>query len=69
LEVVTGACQPRHRHSEVLHFLNFVAKAYPHRQLQVVVDNDATHKHGRVQAWLAKHSRGNCTSPRPTRRG
>jgi hypothetical protein len=34
-----------------------VAKAYPRRQLHVVVDNYATHKHQRVQAWLAKHPR------------
>jgi transposase len=61
LEVATGqvtdACQPRHRHSEFLAFLKQVAKAYPRRQLHVVVDNDATHKHQRVQAWLGSHPR------------
>ena len=61
LEVATGrvtdACQPRHRHSEFLAFLKLVAKAYPRRQLHVVLDNYATHKHQRVQAWLAKHPR------------
>ncbi len=61
LEVATGrvtdACQPRHRHSEFLDFLKLVAKAYPRRQLHVVVDNYATHKHQRVQAWLNKHPR------------
>jgi transposase len=61
LEVATGrvtdACQPRHRHSEFLAFLKLVAKAYPRRQLHVVVDNYATHNHQRVQAWLAKHPR------------
>jgi hypothetical protein len=54
LEVATGrvtdACQPRHRHREFLAFLKLVAKAYPRRQLHVVVDNYATHKHQRVQA-------------------
>jgi transposase len=34
-----------------------VAKAYPRRQLHVVVDNCATHKHPNVTAWLAKNSR------------
>jgi transposase len=61
LEVATGrvidACQPRHRHSEFLNFLQVVAKAYPRRRLHVVLDNDATHKHERVQAWLATHLR------------
>jgi transposase len=61
LEVATGrvtdACQPRHRHREFLAFLKLVARAYPRRQLQVVVDNYATHKHAKVQAWLGKHPR------------
>ena len=61
LEVATGrvtdACQPRHRHSEFLAFLKLVAKVYPRRQLHVVLDNYATHKHQRVRAWLAKHPR------------
>jgi transposase len=61
LEVATGrvtdACQPRHRHSEFLGFLKLVARAYPRRQLHVVLDNYATHTHERVQAWLATHPR------------
>jgi len=61
LEVVTGqvtdACQPRHRHGEFLDFLKLVARAYPRRQLHVVVDNYATHKHATVHTWLAKHPR------------
>jgi transposase len=61
LEVATGkvtdACYPRHRHEEFLKFLKQVAKAYPRRQLHIVVDNYATHKHPAVPAWLAKHQR------------
>jgi transposase len=61
LEVATGKvtdqCYPRHRHREFLAFLQQVAKAYPRRQLHVVVDNYATHKHPTVGAWLAKHPR------------
>src|SRR5215211_3338962 len=61
LEVATGqvtdACHPRHRHSEFLDFLRLVAKAYPRRQLHVVLDNYATHKHVMVQAWLTRHPR------------
>src|SRR5215203_4070829 len=61
LEVATGrvtdACTDRHRHQEFLGFLKQVAAAYPRRQLHVVVDNYATHKHPAVRAWLAGHRR------------
>ncbi len=61
LEVATGkvvdACFPRHRHQEFLAFLRQVAKAYPRRNLHLVVDNYATHKHPAVAAWLAKNPR------------
>jgi len=61
LEVATGQvldqCHPRHRHSEFLDFLGQVAKAWPRRELHVVVDNYATHRHARVGAWLARHPR------------
>ena len=61
LEVATGqvtdACHPRHRHGGFLDFLKLVARADPRRQLHVVLDNDATHKHAKVQAWLASHPR------------
>ena len=45
----TDACYDRHRHQEFLRFLKQVAKAYPRRQLHVVVDNYATHKHPAVE--------------------
>jgi transposase len=61
LEVATGkvteACTERHRHQEFLRFLKQVAAAYPRRELHVVVDNYATHKHPAVRAWLARHPR------------
>jgi transposase len=61
LEVATGkvvdACYDRHRHQEFLRFLRQVAKAYPRRQLHVVVDNYATHKHPAARAWLARNKR------------
>jgi transposase len=34
-----------------------VAAAWPRRQLHVICDNYATHKHPRVRAWLTKHPR------------
>jgi transposase len=61
LEVATGKvtdrCFARHRHTEFLAFLKQVARAYPRRQLHLVLDNYATHKHPTVRAWLAKHPR------------
>jgi transposase len=61
LEVATGkitdACYPRHRHEEFLKFLKRVAKTYPRRELHIVVDNYATHKHPDVTTWLTKHPR------------
>src|ERR687896_19860 len=61
LEVATGrvtdACTERHRHQEFLAFLKQVAAAYPRRELHVVVDNYATHKHPAVRAWLERHPR------------
>jgi transposase len=61
LQVATGkvldACYDRHRHQEFLRFLRQVAKAYPRRKLHVVVDNYATHKHPKVQTWLARNPR------------
>src|SRR4051812_9786461 len=61
LEVATGkvtdACTDRHRHQEFLAFLKQVAAAYPRRELHVVVDNLATHKHLAVRAWLDRHPR------------
>jgi transposase len=61
LEVATGkvtdACTERHRHQEFLDFLQQVAATYPRRELHVVVDNLATHKHPAVRAWLQRHRR------------
>jgi transposase len=61
LEIATGqvtdACYPRHRHQEFLRFLKKIAAAYPDRELHVVCDNYATHKHPEVRKWLAANPR------------
>jgi hypothetical protein len=54
---VTDACYQRHGKHEFLTFMKQVAKAYPRRELHVVLDNHHTHKHADVQAWLAKNPR------------
>jgi transposase len=47
-----------HRHQEWLRFLKMVDRSTPKKkQLHLIVDNYATHKHAEVLAWLAKHPR------------
>jgi transposase len=55
---VIGRCLKRHRHQEFLTFLRDIDRATPKRlDLDLIVDNYATHKHPKVKAWLAKHPR------------
>src|SRR5438067_8636423 len=55
---VIGRCMQRHRHQEFIRFLNAVERAVPAgRIIEAVVDNYATHKHPKVQAWLIRHPR------------
>ena len=49
---------PLHRHQEWLKFLKMIDRKTPKtKELHLVVDNYATHKHPEVKAWLAKHPR------------
>jgi len=53
-----GQCLPRHRHQEWLRFLRLIDLSTPkHLDLHLIADNYSTHKHPKVQAWLAKHPR------------
>lgn len=55
---VIAQCQPRHRHQEWLKFLQQLDRETPaDRDLHLILDNYATHKHPKVKAWLAKHPR------------
>jgi len=55
---VIGQCQDRHRHQEWLKFLQLIDTQTPaDRDLHLILDNYATHKHPKVQKWLAKHPR------------
>lgn len=55
---VISLCQERHRHQEWLRFLRLVNDATPEqKQLHLIVDNYATHKHPKVQRWLKRHPR------------
>ena len=53
-----GKCFKRHRHQEFLEFLKLIdQQTPPELDLHLIVDNYATHKHARVQAWLKRHPR------------
>ena len=55
---VIGQCQARHRHIEWLKFLRLLEEqTAAHRDLHLILDNYATHKHPKVKAWLKKHPR------------
>jgi len=54
---ITDRCYDRHGKAEFLDFLERVARAYPRRELHVVLDNYHTHKHTDVEVWLEKHPR------------
>jgi transposase len=55
---VISLCQDRHRHQEWLKFLRLLNEATPEsKELHLIVDNYATHKHAKVQRWLKRHPR------------
>jgi len=55
---VISLCQDRHRHQEWLKFLRLLDDATPEtKQLHLIADNYATHKHPKVQRWLKRHPR------------
>src|ERR1700686_5389364 len=55
---VIGQCMARHRHQEFIRFLNKINREIPaKRELHLIVDNYATHKHPKVRAWLERHPR------------
>ena len=55
---VIGQCAPRHRHQEYLKFLDLLEeRTDADKEVHLIVDNYATHKHRKVQAWFKKHPR------------
>ena len=55
---VISMCDERHRHQEWLKFLRVIDRVTPEgKQIHLIADNYATHKHPRVQKWLARHRR------------
>jgi transposase len=55
---VIGMCQERHRHQEWLKFLRVIDDVTPAgKQIYMIADNYATHKHAKVQRWIKRHPR------------
>jgi len=55
---VIGKCMSQHRHQEWIKFLKLIDQSTPAAlDLHLIVDNYATHKHPKVQAWLERHPR------------
>ncbi len=55
---VISMCDDRHRHQEWLKFLRVIDDVTPsEKEIHLIADNYATHKHPRVQKWLARHPR------------
>jgi transposase len=55
---VIQTCLPKHRHQEWIRFLNLITRNVPtDKAIHIICDNYATHKHPKVIAWLARHTR------------
>lgn len=55
---VTGECYQKHTHKEFLKFLKKVdAQTDESKDLHIIVDNYATHKHEKVRNWLKRNKR------------
>jgi len=55
---VIGRNMQRHRHQEVIRFLNAVEREVPAgKTVHAILDNYAAHKHPVLRRWLARHPR------------
>ncbi len=55
---VIGTCMKKHRHQEWLRFLRLIAKSMPpDKEIHIICDNYATHKHEKVKAWQNRNPR------------
>jgi transposase len=55
---VISDCMNRHRHQEWLRFLRRIDRETPAgKQIHLIMDNYATHKHPAVRRWLKRHPR------------
>lgn len=55
---VIGTCMNQHRHQEWLRFLNLIRRSTPEdKEIHLICDNYATHKHEKVKAWQKRNPR------------
>jgi transposase len=55
---VIGQTMQRHRHQEFIRVLDRIERDVPEgKDIHVILDNDCTHKHSKVRAWLVRHPR------------
>jgi len=53
---IVSKCMKRHRHVEWLNFLKHLkAQVDPEKEIHLICDNYATHKHPKVKAWLTRN--------------
>jgi transposase len=53
---IISKCMRRHRHGEWLAFLKHLQSNAPaHKDIPIICDNYATHKHPKIKAWLARN--------------
>ncbi len=55
---VIGTCMQKHRHQEWIKFLNKIKREVPvDKEIHIICDNYATHKHPKVKAWEKRNKR------------
>lgn len=55
---VIGTCMSKHRHQEWIKFLNLIKSRVPSgKEIHIICDNYATHKHQKVKDWLKRNKR------------
>jgi transposase len=55
---VIGTCMKKHRHQEWIKFLELIDRTTPSdKEIHIICDNYATHKHAKVVSWLKRHKR------------
>ena len=55
---VIGKCYKQHRHQEFINFLNLINRnVSKNKDVHLITDNYATHKHEKVKKWFKRHKR------------
>ena len=55
---VMGTCKQKHTHEQWLQFLKLIKRKNPKdKDIHIICDNYATHKHPKVKEWLEKNKR------------